>query len=104
MLLGPWLLEKSAAASSKPLTPTDLEWLTVHCWNLAKRTEQLGLGKHTSLLHRAVGVLVLAMPEPSMDHLRRAHASLVGASGHALVLATSVRYHCLSFHSSAHAK
>jgi hypothetical protein len=62
----------------------------VHSWNLAKRTAELELGKHTSLLHRAVGVLVMAMPEPSAAHLRKAHAGFLGAAGHALVLADQV--------------
>ena len=91
VLLGAWLLEDSAAAASAPLSPPDLEWLLVHAWNLAKRAEALGLGKHTSLLHRSVGVFAMAMPQPSVDQLRHAYAGYLGAAGHALVLACQVR-------------
>ena len=78
-------------ASATPLTQTDLEWLVVHTWNLAKRAEQLSAGRWATLLHKAAGMFLRAMPQPTLEHLRRGHASLVAAAGHALLVAEQVR-------------
>lgn len=80
--------KRTAAA---PLSQADLEWLMIHTWNLAKRAEQLGAGRWATLLHKAAGALLGAMPQPSLEHLRRGYASLVAAAGHALLVAEQVR-------------
>ena len=91
-ILGVKLVEGGlvAAGGACTLAATDLEWLLAHTWNLAKRTAQLELAEHTTLLHRAAAVLALALPDGTVDNMRWAYAGFVGASGYALAIAENV--------------